>query len=69
MEFESLYEVKNRVTPALKMKEERLKNEGFDITSEDIWSYLKTNKWMHSKDLTLNEIVNDILKHDGRNLK
>lgn len=65
MEFESVSELKNRVMPALKMKEERLKHEGFDISSEDIWFYLRQNKWIKSKNLTLNEIVNDILKFDG----
>ena len=65
MEFESAQELKERVMPALKIKEERLKNEGFDVSFEDIWFYLKQNKWSNSKNLTLNEIVNDILKFDG----
>ena len=69
MEFESALELKQRVLPALKLKEEKLKKEGFDISSEDIWFYLKQNKWSKSKNLTLNEVVNDILKLDGLNLK
>ena len=62
MEFESALELKKRVMPALKMKEERLRSEGFDFSAEDIWFYLKQNKWSKSKNLTLNEVVNDILK-------
>ena len=62
MEFNSLNELKQRVMPALKMKEERFLKEGKKITTEDIWLYLKNNKWMKSKNLSLNEIVNDILK-------
>ena len=62
MEFESLSELKDRVMPALIIKEEYFKKLGFNITREDIWTYLKINKWMNSHDLTLNEIVNDILK-------
>ena len=62
MEFNSLGELKQRVMPALKMKEERFLKEGKNITTEDIWLYLKNNKWMQSKNLSLNEIVNDILK-------
>ena len=62
MEFNSLGELKQRVMPALKMKEERFLKEGKSITTEDIWLYLKNNKWMQSKNLSLNEIVNDILK-------
>ncbi len=69
MEFESALDLKNRVMPALKMKEERLRTEGYDFTSEDIWFYLRQNKWTKSKNLTLNEIVNDILKLDGSFLK
>ena len=65
MEFESVSELKSRVMPALKMKEERLKLDGYDFSSEDIWFYLRQNKWSKSKNLTLNEIVNDILKLDG----
>ena len=68
MEFESVQELKDRVMPALKMKEEKLKSEGFDFSSEDIWFYLKQNKWTKSRNLTLNEIVNDILKLDGATL-
>lgn len=67
MEFESALELKNRVMPALKMKEERLRDEGFDISAEDIWFYLKQNKWVNCKNLTLNEIVNDILKFKKTN--
>ena len=62
MEFNSLSELKQRVMPALKMREERFQKEGKNITAEDIWLYLKNNKWIKSKNLSLNEIVNDILK-------
>lgn len=62
MEFNSLSELKQRVMPALKMKEEHFLKEGKNITTENIWLYLKNNKWMRSKNLSLNEIVNDILK-------
>lgn len=62
MEFNSLSELKQRIMPALKMKEEHFFKEGKNITAEDIWIYLKNNKWIISKNLSLNEIVNDILK-------
>ena len=66
MEFESVLELKNRVMPALLLKEENLRREGYDVSFEDIWFYLKQNKWCKDKDLTLNEVVNDILKLDGK---
>lgn len=55
--FSSLKELKDRVTPALKLKAEEL-----DITPDDIWNALK-DKWAKKEGLTLNEIVNDILNY------
>ena len=62
MEFSSSEELKQRVMPALRIKEQELKKQNKDITIEDIWFYLRQNKWIKSKNLTLNEVVNDILK-------
>lgn len=69
MDFESAEELKQRVMPALKMKEEEFKNKGYDISLEEIWFYLKQNKWCHSRYLTLNEVVNDILKLEDTAIK
>ena len=60
----SLDELKERIMHALCKRSDDFKTLGFNITEEDIFVYLKNNKWMHSKDLSLNEIVNDILKLD-----
>ena len=65
MEFQTAEELKMRVMPALKMKEERLKKDGFHVNADEIWFYLKQNKWCKDNNLTLNEIVNDILKLNG----
>lgn len=62
MDFNSLAELKQRVMPALRKKANDFKMLGLNYSEEDIWSYLKYNKWMKSKNLSLNEIVNDILK-------
>lgn len=62
MDFRSLAELKQRVMPALRKKASDFKRMGFDYSEEDIWIYLKDNKWIKSKNLSLNEIVNDILK-------
>ena len=62
MEFNSLEELYNRVSPALKTRVNDFKLEKiFDIDSIDIWNYLKDSKWMKSQDLNLSDIVNDIL--------
>lgn len=63
MEFNSLYELKMRVMPALRKREADLKYIGYNISIDDIWTDLSVNRWSKCDDLTLNEIVNDILKY------
>lgn len=61
--FNNLKELKQRITPALNTKVKELKqNNILYVTNEDIWEYLKTNIWPNKTDLTLYDIVNDILK-------
>lgn len=62
MEFNNLNELKNRLMPALRIKKEEINNK--NITEEDIWNYLKDTKWRKSNDLSLSDMVNDILKLD-----
>ena len=62
MDFNSLADLKQWVLPALRKKSSDFKRLGIDYSEEYIWLYLKQNKWMKSKNLSLNEIVNDILK-------
>ena len=40
-----------------------------DITNEDIWKYLIENKWKHSHNLTLSEIINDIISLDVEKIR
>ena len=62
MEFNSLEELYNRVSPALRTRVNDFKLERInDIKTIDIWNYLKDSKWMLSHDLNLSDIVNDIL--------
>lgn len=63
MEFESILELKARVMPALLKRSDDLKILGYDVTPDDIWNYFKMNKWCRTENLSLNEIVNDILKY------
>lgn len=64
IEFKNLEELKKRVGPALATKEKELKLKKYSIKKEEIWNYLVKNKWSTSKNLTLYDIVNDILKFD-----
>lgn len=70
MEFNSLSELKLRITPALETRVTELKNNNInDISEEDIWDYLKDMIWVKSHGLTLAQIVDDILKCDVLNIR
>lgn len=62
MVFKTEEELKERVKPALEIKKENLNKQGVNVTIDEIWFYLKQNKWTKSINLTLNQVVNDILK-------
>ncbi len=60
--FKSLKELYDRVTPALKSKVKELKLHHIPfVTEKEIWECLKSRKWKEESDLTLYDIVNDIL--------
>lgn len=62
IKFNSLEELYKRLIPAMETKVQELKLDGISyITVDDIWNYLKRNKWSKSKDLTLSKCVDDIL--------
>lgn len=66
IEFKSASELYERLIPALKSKVAELKRTGYDyLTTEDVWNYLKENKWQDSKDLALHEMVSDIFSTDN----
>lgn len=69
LEFSSQEELYKRVEPALKAKLAELHRLGYPyIQIIDIWNYLIYFKWSKGKDLTLSDIVNDILHVDNRKL-
>lgn len=57
IEFNNLQELKTRITPALNTKVKEINSY---VTEEDIWKYLKA-KWKTSTNLTLYDIINDII--------
>ena len=66
MEFSTLEELYNRLKPALRTKKTELKENGYGyLKIEDIWNYLKENKWKKSTNLSLNDMVSDILNADN----
>ena len=64
--FNSEQELYARLKPALVSKVNELKRNGIDyIKMEDIWNYLKINKWSKSNDLQLYQMVDDIINVDN----
>ena len=65
-EYKSQKELYQNLIPALNVKLTLLKNNNYNnITKIDIWNYLKITKWSKSVNLTLAEMVNDIIhKHN-----
>ncbi len=57
IEFKNLQELKERITPALNTKVKEINSY---VTEEDIWNYLKI-KWKKEINLTLYDIINDII--------
>ena len=62
IEFSDVKELYERLTPALNAKISELKRYDLDyIKKEDIWNYLKENKWTKAKNLLLYQMVDDIM--------
>lgn len=65
LDFNSIEELYNRLQPALLTKKEQMRRNGYNyIKKQDIWNYLRDNKWKNSKDLSLYQMVSDILNTD-----
>lgn len=66
IEFTSVKELYDRLTPALRTKKNEMKRCGYAyIQEEDIWNYLKQVKWQNATDLSLYEMVGDVLNTDN----
>lgn len=66
IEFKSVRELYDRVTPALKSKVRELKKNNISYINEnDIWNCLIELYWKKEKGLVLSEIVDDILNTDN----
>jgi len=64
MEYNSQEELFKSLKGAFKVKL-RMTNKEYDyIKMVDIWNYLKINKWCKDKNLSISEMVNDIIDVD-----
>lgn len=67
--FDNVFDLYNRIKPALKSKMKELKREKLDyIKEEDIWNYLIKTKWQSAKGLVLCDVVNDILNVENKKI-
>ena len=70
MKFTSQLELYLALLPVLKVKHRLLSITNYqDITNEDIWKYLTITKWKNSHNLTISQMVNDIITLDTDNIK
>ena len=64
MDYSSEKELFNDLKGALKGKLRMIKEKYDYISMLDIWNYLKLNKWRYDQNLTISEMVNDIIDVD-----
>lgn len=68
-EYHSQEELYEGLIPAMKVKLSLLREDNYyNIKCEDIWNYLRDTKWKNSFDLTLGEMVNDIIHVDNERI-
>ena len=66
LEFKSLKELYVHIKPALSTKVSEMQRVGYTyIKEEDIWNYLKEIKWKKASDLSIYEMIDDILNTDN----
>ncbi len=66
IEFSSLKELYARIKPALETKTNEMHRVGYNyIKEEDVWNYLKEIKWKKANNLSLYEMIDDILNTDN----
>lgn len=69
IEFNSVKELYNRLLPALRTKKNEMNRCGYTyIQEEDIWNYLKQIKWQNATNLSLYEMVGDVLNTDNETI-
>lgn len=62
-EFNSAKDLYVRVLPALKIKKRELKKKGLEKLEKEIFDDLVKSKWIKEVNISLNQIVNDILNY------
>lgn len=63
-EYKNIKELFDSLKPAFNVKLRLIKKDYDYITKNDIWNYLKINKWCKDVNLTISEMVDDIIMVD-----
>ena len=61
IEFKDSKELYKRVVPALRTKRRLLLKKGISVSEIDIFEYLAKEKWSKGSNVTLSDVVSDIL--------
>jgi hypothetical protein len=61
MEYDNLTNLYQFLIPAFDVKLRLIKNDNYHLTKKDIWLYLASTKWSSSTDLTISDMVDDII--------
>lgn len=64
MSFTSVDELKKRLMPALRLRKKQLKKDNINMTEDMLWDYFVNNYWKKANNLSLHEMVNDILNEE-----
>lgn len=64
-EYSSLKDLYIDLLPSFKVKLRLLNFYKYNLSIKDIWLYLQNTKWKYDSDLTIDEMVNDIINVDG----
>ena len=69
MEYNNLKELYRALIPAFNVKKRLLSITPYkDVTNEDIWKCLAINKWKNSYQLTIFDMVNDIIMIEAKDI-
>ena len=60
LEFKNIDELKNRMMPALKIRVKELKKQKYSVDEDVLWEYF-VRIWQEKKNLTLADLVDDVL--------
>ena len=62
--FSSILELKQHLMPALRLRKRELKRQNILITEEEIWNYFVNRFWKTSVQLSLAQMVDDVLNKE-----